>query len=244
MLTKEYILDCLAKYAHFSEDLCSGNFYENIVAPIEKSQCFDEYDWVYDSGISKGVFIFDELDYVIKIPFQSNWYEDGECWDDEQGTYVPCDGWVGEPFCGNEVEGFVKNHDWDYCETEELLYKVAERNGIAEYFAQTTYIGDVRGWPIYAQTRACMFRSESSRTARSQKNYSKAQRDSANELMKRNHFYVDEEWLIDFITYYGEQALLTFIKFCDDWFISDLHSGNLGYVDGVPCLVDYSSFDN
>jgi hypothetical protein len=256
MLNEKFILEQIEKHCCLDENLCSGTFYDQVVRPLEHSEEFNQYDWTYDSGVSKGVLIFDNLNYVIKIPFYAEWYEDGDpeverddsgktLYDSDGNTRYLCfDGCVADcPFQGTQVEGFVKENEWDYCETEVLRYEVAKRNSMEDHFAKTYYIGSALGWPIYAQVRACMFRSEASYSTRSKKNYTEEERETARKIRDEKNFYLDEEWLMDFIAFWGEERMLAFIKFCDEWFIDDLHGGNLGYVDGVPCLVDYSSFD-
>ena len=159
MLTKEYILEKIEKYCTLNEDLCEGTFYDQVVSPLENANCFN--DWVWDSGVSKGVLIFGELDYVIKIPFYCEWFEE------EGGYYDADDNWVdgdpGEPagyaFQGVEVEGYCHQNPWDYCETEELRYLVAVKHGMEEHFAKTWCIGTVNDWPIYAQVKCCMYSS-------------------------------------------------------------------------------------
>ena len=243
MLTKEYILENIEKYCDLDEDLCEGTFWSQVVEPLEAANCFD--NWTYDSGITKGVLIFGELDYVIKIPFYCEYYEGDGYYDEEENWVETCEeGPSGYPFNGVEVEGYIHENPWDYCETESFRYAVAEKNNMEEYFAKTWLIGKVGNWPVYAQARACMYRSEESHTARSRKNYTNKERESARELIKRTKFYVEDEWLIDFINYWGEARTSDFIAFCDQWFIDDLHPGNLGYICGVPCLVDYSSYES
>ena len=245
MLSKEYILECLNKYCTFNEDLSEGTFYDYVVSPLEDANCFE--DWTYDSGCTKGVLIFGELDYVIKIPFYSSYYEEETEYNEETDEYeVICEGGTCEySFGGVEVEGFCHDNDWDYCETESYRYIVAEKNGMAEHFAKTEYIGSVQSWPIYAQVRACMFCSQDSYDSRSKKNYSDEDRSRA-QTLKQEHFMpeIDEEWVIDFISFWGEEKLREFFKFCVEWEIEDLHRGNIGYVCGVPCLIDYSSFNS
>ena len=246
MLNEKFILEKIEKYCELNENLSSGTFYEQVVRPLENSEEFNQYDWTYDSGVSKGVLIFDDLDFVIKIPFYAEWFEEEEIdYDEENDEPIYADGYTSEyAFEGTQVEGFVKENNWDYCETETLVYEVAKRNSMEEHFAQTYLIGFAKGWPIYAQVRACMFRSEESYSTRSKKNYTKEERETARKIREDERFYLDEEWLMDFIAYWGEERMLQFINFCNQWFIDDLHGGNLGYVCGVPCLVDYSSYNN
>jgi hypothetical protein len=244
MLTKEYILEKIEKHCTLNESLCEGTFYDQVVSPLEDAQCFN--DWTWDSGLSKGVLIFGELDYVIKIPFYCGWFEGEEGYYDDDDNWV--DGEPGEPtgfpFQGEEVEGYCHQNEWDYCETEELRYLVAEKNGMEEHFAKTWCIGAANGWPIYAQIKCCMYCSADSCSTRSKKTYTDKDKESARSIKDATKFWVEDEWLIDFLHYWGQERLVAFIKFCDEWFIDDLHQGNLGYICGVPCLVDYSSFND
>jgi hypothetical protein len=245
MLNEKFILEQIEKHCCLDEELSSVTFYEKVVRPLEQSVEFNQYDWTYDSGISKGVLIFDSLDYVIKIPFYAEGFEGDQIdYDEENDEPIFEDDYTSEyPFQGVEVEGFIKENEWDYCETEVLRYEVAKRNSMEDHFAKTYLIGFAIGWPIYAQVRACMFRSEASYSTRSKKNYTEEERETARKIRDEKKFYLDEEWLMDFIAFWGEERMLAFIKFCEEWFIDDLHGGNLGYVNGIPCLVDYSSYD-
>ena len=243
MLTKEYILEQLDKYCTLDENLCTGTFYEQVVSPLEDAGCFN--DWTFDSGVTKGVLIFGELDYVIKIPFYCEYYEgEGGYYDEEDNWIEGEDGCPsGYPFGGIEVEGFCQENPWDYCETEVARYTVAERNNMEEHFAKTWLIGNVNHWPVYAQIKCCMYDSDSSRTTRSKRNYTEEDRKSVEKYIEAPGVDITEaEWLIDFLYYWGPERLSAFISFCEEWFIDDLHRGNLGYICGVPCLVDYSSY--
>lgn len=242
MLKKEYILDCIEKYCTLNEDLCECTFFDLVVSPLEDAGCFS--DWTYDAGVTKGVLIFGELDYVVKIPFYCEYIE-GDGYYDEDDNWIQEveEGPSGYPFNGIEVKGFVHENEWDHCETESYRYIAAQRNGVEDFFAQTWFLGKASGWPIYAQVKACMFRSEASHSERSRKTYSDVDKEKARTIKKETGFYVENEWLIDFLNFWGEARLMALIQFCNEWFIDDLHCGNLGYICGAPCLVDYSSYD-
>ena len=243
MLTKEYILEKIEKYCTLNEDLCSGTFYSQVVSPLEDAQCFN--NWTFDSGVSKGVLIFNDLDYVIKIPFYCEYYEGEEGYYDDEDNWI--EGEPGEPtgdaFSGVEVEGYCHQNEWDYCETEELRYLAAEKNNMEEHFAKTWCIGTVQDWPIYAQIKCCMYRSEESYSTRSKKTYTAEDQESVRNIQDTTKVWTQEDWLIDFLHYWGRDRLIAFMQFCDQWNIDDLHGGNLGYICGVPCLVDYSSYN-
>ena len=242
MLNKDFILEQIEKHCTLDTRLCEETFYSMVVEPLE---CSDLGEFDYDSGATKGVLVFDELDYVIKIPFYCEYYEGYSDWDDETEEWVEVEegGPSEEPFSGVEVEGFVHHNPWDYCETEQYRYQVAERYGVEEYFAKTWFLGKVNGWPIYAQVKANMFCSQSSYESRSKREYSEKEKESANTVKKSTGFYLDTEWVIDFLNYFNEAKYIALANFCEEWDIEDLHNGNIGYVNGAPCIVDYSSYE-
>lgn len=243
MLNKDYILEKIKEYCILDENLTEQTFFEMVVEPLQNANCFSS--WTWDSGVTKGVLIFDELDYVIKIPLYCEYVEPCYGYDEENDeSYVIEEGGPsGWCFGGVQVEGYIHDNNWDYCETESYRYLEAEKNAVSEYFAKTWFIGSVHSWPVYAQTRANMYCSSDSRTARSKKTYSQKEKDTVKHIKKSTGFYVADEWMIDFINYWGEESLANLIKFCDAQYIGDLHYGNIGYICGAPCLVDYSSFE-
>ena len=53
-------------------------------------------------------------------------------------------------------------------------------------------------------------------------------------------------WILDLQDYCGgpdDELFCSFMNYVTDY-ISDLHMGNVGYIDGKPVLVDYSGFDS
>ena len=242
MLIKEYVLEKIKEYCTLDETLCRETFEDLVVSPLENAKCFE--DWTWDSGVTKGVLIFDELDYVIKIPFYCEWDEGDYDYDEETNETIIIreSGPFDTPFEGVQVKGFIHDNDWDYCETEQYRYIVAERNGLNEHFAKTWFLGTVQDWPIYAQAKANMFLSSASQSTRSKRKYSKQEMDTAKSIKDTLGSEIDEEWMIDFINYWGKDRLVELLNFCNEWDIDDLHLGNIGYVYGVPCIIDYSSY--
>ena len=112
------------------EDLYDTIFYENVVRPFKEKY---KQHFYYDYGATKGVLVFKELWFVIKIPFTGN-----------------CD----EEFYGADVP-----NGRDYCQAEQEKYWEAEKEGLAECFAKTEQIAKIDGHPIYIQEFACMFNS-------------------------------------------------------------------------------------
>lgn len=242
-MTKEYILSCIEKYCNLEEaegGLAEGTFYDIIVRPLKHNNCFEGY-WNYEVGATKGVLIFDKCDFVIKIPLWGEWYEE-EGYYDEDGDYIVTaeEGIAGCSFNGNQVEGFIKEREWDYCETESLRFLKAKEYGLEECFAETIYAKKIKNYPIYIQPKACMFDEyvSSTKKERTEKEY-----EEVRSVQSAVRFYLPEEWAMDFIHYFGEQMYACLADFCEDYFVTDLHRGNLGYICGVPCLVDYASYE-
>lgn len=127
------ILDAL-EFGDFY-DLYDNTFFDNIVRPFKNKY---KKNFSYDYGASKGVLIFKDFNYVIKIPFVKNEDED---------------------FCG--ASG---NKEWDYCDAEVLKYQEAEKEGLNNCFAKTIKIGEIDNYPIYLQEYAEIFNQINNKT--------------------------------------------------------------------------------
>lgn len=188
-------------------------FYDQIVMPFKEKY---HKTFSYDTGATKGVFIFPELDFVIKIPF----------------TYTGDD----EELRGADDSG----EGWNYCEVEELKYERATTFGVEGCFAKTVLVGKVKGYPIYAQEKAKTFTKEGSPSPRkSDEEYEKMEDicDGLGECFNRI-------WLSDAFDYFGEKIFYGLLEFINSFDISDLHDGNIGYIGMRPVLIDYSSYND
>lgn len=262
LLTKEYILKCLDKYCDFNGFLHKENFEEMVVHPLEREECFE--NWTWDNGVTKGVLIFSGLNFVVKIPFtgsaewQESHYEDScgnwRSWNSaHKNTYELKSHYCKMEGCEDYYEFHGADFDeeskgWDYCVVEQLRYEKAVAAGLDIMFAKTEFIGRVgdSNHPIYIQERCNMFDEEyfssnkEKYSRRTEKDYKKV-----NSLRKEFSFHMlNDDWVLDFIIFFGEELLRKFVNFCFDWNIHDLHDGNIGYHDGIPCLVDYSSYED
>lgn len=200
------------EYCDF-ENLYDEAFYQQIVCPFKQKY---KKTFKYDSGATKGVLIFEQFNFVIKIPFNFN-----------------CE---MEPFYGADDSG----PGWNYCEVEEIKSEKAELYGIGECFAKTIYVGSVGEYPIYAQEFAKIYTSSGSPSPKkSEEEYEKIEDmcDGIGECFNRI-------WLSDALDYFGEKVFYNLLSFIDDFEISDLHDGNIGYIGMRPVLVDYSSFND
>ena len=208
---------------YLDEDLTEDNFFDNVIEHLPKNISFK-----YFSGATKLVILFPGADYVIKIPFNGQYtYNDEDeliYWEFENGSYGCC---------------------WDYCLGEVEKYAEAEEIGLENFFAKTELIGHVHGHPIYVQERATIY-EDVAKEKDKQKN-SWERRKSARELCDyKGYSCFNGLWILDLQDYCGgpdDELFCSFMNYVTDY-ISDLHMGNVGYIDGKPVLVDYSGFDS
>ena len=248
-MTKEYILECLDKYSCF-EGLHECNFVHEVVDPLEEAGCFD--NWTWDNGVTKGVLIFKDLDFVIKIPFEGYCSETESHYENSNGSWIGSwsSRWnsrlhkveyeeIFEDFTGADTE-----NGWNYCEVEANLIDAAREEGLHKCFAATELLGFAKDHPIYIQEKCFMFCDARTSTNKEKyKNRTKADYDSLERVRERADFWgIDNDWVLDFLIYWGEEMLKRLGQFLFDHNVEDLHNGNIGYRNGVPCLVDYSSY--
>lgn len=217
--------------SQFSEDTL--NDYVDALKEINSG-----LEWSWDGGISKFVLLFANYDKVIKIPYLGKY--DYDAYEDAIAQDVGADHTLEEFFY--EFTG-PENYDniergWDYCELETMFYEIAETKGLAQYFAKEELCGWIKGHPIYLQTRVTPLESVCSRTI--------GEREAATEKRCQElHIHcLDTQWVSDFFDEYGEEEYLRLCAFLTEYDITDLHIGNLGYLNNKPILLDYSSYMN
>lgn len=222
--TVEDLLGYLRKNSYLEE---GSNFTEDDIDSLLNGA---PEDVDYAHGASKMVLIPDEdIGFVLKIPFNGR-YDIAYDEDDE-----PMDDYE---FFGFEGARFTSD-GWNYCETEAIIYEMAKEAGIETCFAKTEYVGDIDGYPVYSQERAEIFYCRKNESEYSEETRSKT-RDKCKELNVESSINIC--WMTDFLAYYGEEMLKTFMTFIFDNRIGDLHSDNIGYIGNRPVLIDYSGF--
>ena len=251
------ILEQLDKNCCFTEDIFKGSYQDLIINPLKEANCFS--NWTYDSGATKLVLLFSGMDSVIKIPFagsDEDYYIDGDlncscpqghssiknsvrvCTKCYNCSYYNCPRRGHYEF--TNFYGANAENGWDYCEAEINYYQDALDANVEDFFAKTWLIGYVNGYPIYAQHRAEMFEGTSST-----KKYSKEKTDAVMKYCDDMDLWCfNEYWLSDFKDFFGEDAIEKLLSFLVSKSIEDLHDGNLGYVNGVPVIVDYAGYSN
>lgn len=184
----------------------------------------------YATGASRLVLFPTNKDYVIKIPYR--------------GFFCHTDNDVKKsPFTAAYASVDPDLVGWDYCDAEEMLFRLAENNGVGEYFAETIKIGEVRGYPIYAQPRAKMI---SLSNIREREDYSSIEQISSQITEEYSDIlgedFLPEYWMKEFIAAFSDDELEGLLNFIEETGISDLHEENVGFINGKPIIFDYVGY--
>jgi len=223
------ILEYLDKHSNacMDDDFCEENFWSYIDKSI-----IEDCDAEVNYGATKLVFSFKDTDFVIKIPFFGS-YEEEYC-SDESDNEDEYNEYYG--YCFKEFSGAPLDNDWNYCAAESEIYKLAKEEGIEDLFAKTEFLGRVNDLFVYTQEKAEMF--DYCKTT-----LSKEDSISIQKKMKDISSPIRSEvWVYDFINYYNEELFDELCAFLNKYEINDMHSGNIGYIEDRPVLVDYSAF--
>lgn len=166
-------------------------------------------------GETRVVVVFDDLEWVLKFNF------------------------FNRPTC----------KDVDYNDREYRHYVAAGDRGLGEYFAAMEYLGvfedDV---DVYAQEKVEIdedavsdsFYQYMSENLFGGVDTQECSSSSLNERISEEAEYLEnEDRIYAMITDGAAEDLIDFIQYYD---INDLHSGNWGYRDGQPVLIDYAGF--
>lgn len=211
------ILDAL-NYC-FLDELEQDTFESDVICSFEEHYK-KPFNW--DNGASKGVLIFKNYGFVIKIPFNY------------------CD---GDELCGAS-EG---ESNWDYCSQEENRYIQAKKHGLSKLFLQTSWIGEVDEHPIYIQLIAePLDKLDYSKSKKSNRSKSSDDEIKIVKMINEENDYnwIDTEWEADVFTMYGGKYYHKFKQYIKNNYIEDLRDANIGYVGLYPVILDYAGFDD
>lgn len=177
----------------------------------------------YATGASRLVLFPTNKDYVIKIPYRGF---------AKKSPFTAAYASVDPDLVG-----------WDYCDAEKMLFHLAENNGVGEYFAETIQIGEVRGYPIYAQPRAKL---DSSSNIYEREDYSSIEQISSQIAEEYSDIlgeeFLPEYWIKEFIAAFSEDELEGLLNFIEQAGISDLHEENVGFINGKSIIFDYVGY--
>lgn len=216
LLTEKYkeqlqnILDSLNKIdKNYYLDLDEDDFNDNFVDIFSS---FYNNNFRSSSGATKGVLIFKDFGFVIKIPFSL------------------CDG------C--ELYGSIDGEEWNYCAQEEFRFEKVEENNLEQIFLKTELIQDFDKYPIYIQEIAEPLNTITQSTKNS---HTKEDSEKVENFYKK-YECINIDWEADILALYGEEYYCRLKDFIEEYDINDLRSANIGYVGIRPVIFDYSGF--
>jgi hypothetical protein len=128
--------------------------------------------------------------------------------------------------------------DWDYCGLEVCTYKQAVAENLGKYFAEEGFLGVIDNRPVYWQAHCLPF-NEIDMDYNSEEYIQK--KAVADEFFNETSIYIGNNcWMADFIRAYGKNELIRLNSFIQEYHISDIRNSNIGYLNDMPVLIDYS----
>ncbi len=199
----------------YFEDLGDWITFENNVVIPFKEKYHNNVE--SKTGASKGVLIFKDFGFVIKIPFM---YDD----------------------CGDELEGaFLSLEPWNYCQQEVEKFNEIKGSKIEKMFVKTEFLTEVNGYPVYIQDYAESCHNNYIKHGGS--SHTDKDENKIISLTEENNYkFIDVEWEADVFNRYGEEFYKLFKEEIDNYEIDDLREDNLGYVNECPVIIDYAGF--
>ena len=209
------ILDAL--HDCYFDELDQYSFDDDVVYPFNEKY---KKPFKTASGASKGVLIFPDFGFVIKIPF------------------IFCD---GDEMCGAQ-DGV---NAWDYCSQEACRYEMAEEEGFGDIFLETDLLGEVNNHPIYIQPYAeVLSKIDGSEYDSKHRSGTDMDRTFVKEIDDaENYDTLSSMWEADLLVRYGIEKFKSFKKYIKDNWINDLRDENIGYIGKNPVLIDYAGFN-
>lgn len=185
--------------------------FDNGQGDILDCETFEEADILYECGASRIALILD--DCVLKKPYTGfcEWTEDND-----------------NPIAISEAP-----ENQGSCETEALIYKLAEERGLEKFFAKSEYLGD----EIFKQERAEELVVHKISSYSIPKDFEeRCAKLGLAELCNR----CSTTTLEAFIEEYPIEELLKLQDFIVEYDIDDLHGHNAGWCNGKLKFIDYS----
>ena len=182
------ILDAL--HDCYFDELDQYSFDDDVVYPFNEKY---KKSFKTASGASKGVLIFPDFGFVIKIPF------------------IFCD---GDEMCGAQ-DGV---NAWDYCSQEACRYEMAEEEGFGDIFLETDLLGEVNNHPIYIQPYAeVLSKIDGSEYDSKHRSGTDIDRTFVKEIDDaENYDTLSSMWEADLLVRYGIEKFKSFKKYIKD----------------------------
>lgn len=186
----------------------------------------------YRHGVSKAVFIFNNLNFVIKIPFNGSWECDYDFDKDSERIIEISRYWYN----------FMTE---DYCEKELSKYTKAKEKGLEVFFAAIdNFTLSENRKPIYIQEKVIPFYEYEKEN---EIFITEEHETLAKKLRCNFRSRLFDKWIAAAIKYYGfdlTEKFLSFVEKEDCEIGADLHTENYGFREnGTPCLLDYSGWE-
>ena len=245
-MTENELIDLIVKTCDFSAPLHGMNFedkFNGIIKELGTDQVY--LAW----GISRGVIVPLHEPFVIKIPFTHVCIDD-DCYSYEQieedyGEFVPENFYQeGEYFYPiNDIE------EGDYCDMECAIYERAKEAGVEEVFAEEHFVYCHEDINIYVQAKADSFEyyDSASLTSKMTADKMEAAKTSINKICDdpshHERWCFNLIWLSQVLIIFGKEYVDKLFDFLNNECITDLHLGNLGYIENIPVIFDYASFN-
>ena len=180
-------------------------------------------------GISKIVFYFEELpNMVLKVPVRGHTYLLENNFGDLET--------VEEKLFDSAVYLDGDEYNWDYCYAEMLLYNSAKRYMVEDFFLPLTFLGTSKKIPVYCQP----FVKVSTDGVIVSHGQIKSGRDMGKKT--QTEIVLSGRAIAKFVQTHGEKDTERFLKFINSKEIEDLHSQNMGMLDGKVVLIDYGGY--
>lgn len=222
-----YLKECI-----FDGELSENNLYSKVMNFLPKNV-------EVQTGVTKMALFFPNTDFVVKIPF--NGVTQHHCeWNNEAQQYEETEEPTFVPFEFAETKDEADN--WNYCQVEVELYEEAVHDNVNQFFLETELLTVINDNPIYIQQKAEIL-AECKDTDYYEDSYDE---DTLSETRKKCK---DKDlrcfnacWLSDAFSYYkNDDKVFDLLVFAENY-LEDLHSHNLGYVNGRPVIVDYAGY--
>ena len=163
------------------------------------------------TGAFKECLIFPDMDYVLKVPFS-----------------------------------FYKNsrEEGNACEDEIRTYQSAKEAGVEKVFLETWFIGYIaNGRPVYGQAKADY--TAGALPGNKITKYERITKTVTGNMQSRvvRGMYdhdVNRLWVEMFISLYGKNFARKFEAWTKETHLIDMHSGNIGYRNDKPIILDYN----
>ena len=170
-----------------------------------------DYNFSIEPGTFRHTFIFDDCDWVLKIPRK-----------------------IGE-------------HNYNDCEIEVMVYKLAEKYGINHFFAPAAQLasfncslGEI---PIYVMKKVVVDEDRVSDHFYSLYDGDSEDEEDVSEWYENNFDEIGAT-MQAFVDYYGGAEVDILQNFLNNIHINDIHSGNVGYdEDDNLIIIDYAGYN-